>query len=180
MPIGTVASVEESRGYARIARVDGRRTVTIQAEVDTLVANTAEILTRFESDLRPGIETLGVDVSLAGEAKEGGETSASMLRALLIGLIGIFVILSFQFRSFVEPLTVMVAIPFALIGVVWGHVFMGIQISLPSMLGFASLAGIVVNDSILLVEFIKHRRRAGARRPRRPRRPAAIASARCS
>ena len=88
-----------------------------------------------------------------------------MLRALLIGLIGIFVILSFQFRSFIEPLTVMVAIPLALIGVVWGHVFMGIPLSLPSMLGFASLAGIVVNDSILLVEFIKHRRRAGSTTP---------------
>ncbi|TWU04754.1 efflux RND transporter permease subunit [Stieleria varia] len=75
-----------------------------------------------------------------------------------IGLVGVFVLLSFQFRSYFEPLVVMASIPFALIGVLWGHVIVGIDMTMPSALGFASLAGIVVNDSILLVLFLKERR----------------------
>ena len=78
-----------------------------------------------------------------------------MRRGFLIGIIGIFILLSFQFRSYLEPLVVMITIPLAAIGVVWGHLLVGIPLSMPSLVGFASLAGVVVNDSILLVTFIK-------------------------
>ena len=80
----------------------------------------------------------------------------------MIGCLGVFVILSFQFRSYIEPLIVMVAIPFAFVGVVWGHFLHGQSLSLPSMMGYASLAGVVVNDSILLVLFLKSQRVQGA------------------
>jgi multidrug efflux pump subunit AcrB len=81
----------------------------------------------------------------------------------LIGLLGIFALLSLQFRSYVEPLIVMLAIPMALIGVVWGHVIMMYPLSLTSLFGFVALAGIVVNDSILLIVFLKERRQELAR-----------------
>jgi len=84
-----------------------------------------------------------------------------MARGFIIGLLGIFILLSFQFRSYIEPAAVMVTIPLAIIGIVWGHVLMGLEISMPSIMGAASLAGIVVNDSILLVEFLKLRVREG-------------------
>ena len=84
-----------------------------------------------------------------------------MARAMGIGVLGVFMLLSFQFRSYIEPLIVMAAIPFALVGVILGHVLLGIDLSMPSMLGFVSLAGIVVNDSILLVLFIKMARKDG-------------------
>lgn len=74
----------------------------------------------------------------------------------MLGLFGVFVILSFQFRSYLEPFVVMLAIPLALIGVLWGHVLLGHPLSMPSIMGFVSLAGIVVNDSILLVQYIRH------------------------
>jgi multidrug efflux pump subunit AcrB len=93
-----------------------------------------------------------------------------MRRGFLIGIIGVFILLSFQFRSYIEPIVVMLAIPFALIGVVWGHILMGLELCMPSMMGFVSLAGVVVNDSILLVEFIKIRRREGLRIPDAARR----------
>ena len=83
------------------------------------------------------------------------ESLGGMVNAFGIGVFGVFCLLSFQFRSYQEPLVIMVTIPFAFIGVIWGHIFMGIDISNPSLLGFVSLAGIVVNDSILLVSFIK-------------------------
>jgi multidrug efflux pump subunit AcrB len=80
---------------------------------------------------------------------------------MMIGFIGIFILLSFQFRTFTEPVIVMLAIPFSLIGVIWGHGLMGVPISMPSLLGFIALGGIVVNDSILLVLFLKDARKQG-------------------
>ncbi|MHC4937597.1 MAG: efflux RND transporter permease subunit [Planctomycetota bacterium] len=161
VPLGTVATVEESRGLARIARVDRRRTVTVIGDVDSRYANTAVIMGIFGEEVIPGMKERGFDVSLEGEMSEGAETQKSMMRALLIGMIGVFVLLSFQFRSYLEPITVMLAIPFALIGVIWGHWAMGLALTMPSIMGFASLAGVVVNDSILLVAFLKRRRERG-------------------
>ncbi|MCP4401070.1 MAG: efflux RND transporter permease subunit [bacterium] len=162
-PLGSVASLQVGRGYGRIARIDGQRTVTITGELDSQKANAAQIVTLLQQEFLPDFETRYPDVRVAieGQAGETQKTGASMQRGFLIGLFGIFVLLSFQFRSYIEPIIVMLAIPFALIGVIWGHIFMGLNISMPSMMGFASLAGVVVNDSILLVEFIKMRRKDG-------------------
>ena len=163
VPLESVAELERSRGWARIARVDGIRTVSLQADVDTASSNTAEIVAELQRDFQPGFEARfpGVRVSFEGEIEEGATTRASMLRGIAIGLLGVFVLLSFQFRSYLEPVIVMAAIPFALIGVVWGHLLMGLNLSMPSLLGLVSLAGIVVNDSILLVVFVKTRRQEG-------------------
>lgn len=163
VPIGSVATPELARGYSRIARVNGRRTITILGNVDSKLVNVTELFGEMRRTLLPELSERypSVDVDFEGEVKSGNETGASMLRAFLLGLIGVFLLLSFQFRSYVEPLIVMLAIPMCLIGVVWGHLLMGLDLTLPSLLGFVSLSGVVVNDSILLVEFIKIRRRAG-------------------
>ena len=80
---------------------------------------------------------------------------------MLVALFGIFVLLSIQFRNYVVPLAVMSAIPLALIGVVWGHLLMGLDLSMPSIMGYVSLAGVVVNNSILLAHFIRMRTSKG-------------------
>lgn len=164
IPLAAVAEFEQERGWSRIARVNGMRTVTVRGGVDSRVANSAELLRRLQIDFLPGLVEQYPELrfEFEGETKEAGTTQRSMLRALLIGLPGVFAILCFQFRSYVEPLIVMVAIPLALIGVLLGHFLMGLDLSMPSMVGFASLAGIVVNDSILLVLFLKAERDAGA------------------
>jgi multidrug efflux pump subunit AcrB len=84
-----------------------------------------------------------------------------MSTAFIVGIAGVFMLLSFQFKSYSEPICVLTAIPMALIGVIWGHMLMGLDLTMPSMMGFISLAGIVVNDSILLVEFLKLRLEEG-------------------
>ena len=163
IPISAVAEWTEGRGRARIARHNAMRAVTLRGDLDTRVANAKQLLSLFKEDFLPEFSQKypGLQVSIAGEAEESGQTQISMLRALLLGMIGIFILLSFQFRSYAEPFIVMVAIPLALIGVIWGHVIMGVPISMPSLLGFSALAGIVVNDSILLVLFLKKSRAAG-------------------
>ena len=157
VPLNAVASITHSRGYAGIKRVDSDRTVTVTGDVDTRVANVADIIKDTNARFFPKLKTQfpNITIVVEGQSKEMKASMGGMAKALGIGIFGVFCLLSFQFRSYQEPLVIMITIPFAFIGVVWGHIFMGLDISMPSLLGFVSLAGIVVNDSILLVSFIK-------------------------
>ncbi|WP_428610056.1 efflux RND transporter permease subunit [Sedimenticola sp.] len=163
VPLSTVAWIEESRGYSRILRVNGTRTVTISGDLDTRIANAREVINHTLAHFLPDLLSRypGMQAAVEGQSKDTAKTGRSMLRSFAIGLVGIFILLSFQFRSYMEPLVVMSIIPLALIGVIWGHLLMGLSFTLPGIIGFTSLAGIVVNDSILLVEFIKLRVKEG-------------------
>ncbi len=163
VPLEVVAKVEEKREWARITRVDGQRTVTVQADVDARQSSGQSIVASLRKDWLEGFSARhpGVEVSFEGQTARSAETGASIRRGLMIGLVGIFIILSFQFRSYVEPLLVMFSIPLAFIGAIWGHVIMGYYLSMPSLIGTASLAGIVVNNAILLIQFIKAHRDHG-------------------
>ncbi len=163
VPLSSVAQIHPRRGWSRIARVDGRRTVTLRGDIDPQRANTMAIVGQIRSRFLPELQQHHpeVAVSFEGEPKEGVTTRRSILRGMLVGMLGVFILLSFQFRSYLEPLIVMAAIPLALIGVVAGHLLTGIHLSMPSVLGFVSLAGIVVNDSLLLVLFLKAERQQG-------------------
>ncbi len=162
-PLGAVAVLEQGRGFARIHRIDRKRTVSVQGEVDTARANTAEVVADLQARFLPGFRERfpGVNVTFEGEAAEGDTTGASILRGFILGLIGVFILLSFMFRNYLEPIIVMATIPLGLIGVVWGHMLLGLNMSMPSIMGFASLAGVVVNNAILIVEFTKIERREG-------------------
>ena len=163
VPLLIVADVEEVRGWARINRVDGRRAVTVQGDVDRDVANAQELLAlanrEFIPDLMQRYPDLSFDVQ--GESKESAETGQSIGRNVLLGLIGVYMLLALQFRGYLAPLTVMAVIPTALIGVVIGHLALGLDLTMPSIIGMASLFGVVVNDSILLVVFIRQEQANG-------------------
>jgi len=158
VPLGSVAEIVSDRSYTKINRIDRMPTVTVTGDVLLGVANANEVVKDTETRFLPELlkKYPGLQASTEGQNAEGAKTQASMARALGTGLLFVFLLLSFQFRSYTEPVVVMVLIPFALIGAVWGHLLLGIDFALPSMLGFISLAGIVVNDSILLVQFIKN------------------------
>lgn len=160
VPLATVADQQSTRGWSRISRVDRSRAATVFGDVDSRIISGSALVSRFRKEQHDSIcdQFPGVQFDFGGETKESRTTVVSLLTGAAIGLVGVFVLLSFQFRSYFEPLVVMAAIPLALIGVLWGHVIVGIDMTMPSALGFASLAGIVVNDSILLVLFLKERR----------------------
>ncbi|WP_024335696.1 efflux RND transporter permease subunit [Desulfotignum balticum] len=163
IPLPAVMTWEMDRDWARIARFNGMRAVTLRGDVDTRLANTKELMARFNNTYEPELTKTYPDIRLtiAGSLEETTYAQKSMFRSMMIGFIGIFILLSFQFRTFTEPVIVMLAIPFSLIGVIWGHGLMGVPISMPSLLGFIALGGIVVNDSILLVLFLKNAREQG-------------------
>jgi multidrug efflux pump subunit AcrB len=158
VPLQSVATVKQGRGFASINRVNSLRTVTVTGDIDPERANANEVIQHTRVNFLPDLtkEFPDVSVLLEGQEKEGKTTMAGMVKALLIGIFGVFIILSLQFRSYLEPIIVMVLIPLALIGVIWGHILLGLDLSMPSIMGFISLAGIVVNDSILLVTFIRN------------------------
>jgi HAE1 family hydrophobic/amphiphilic exporter-1 len=163
IPLSAIANIEEKREFSRITRIDHQRTVTISGDIDADTANTNEVIGDTRERFLDGLQQRypGMYISLEGEVKNSRETNTSVLTGFLLGICGVYFLLSFQFRNYREPLIVLMNIPLALIGVVWGHKLMGLDITLPSMIGFVSLAGIVVNDSILLVEFVKRRCREG-------------------
>ena len=157
VPLSSVARIEQARGFTRLTRIDRRPTVTITGDVDPRRGNASEIVAETLATRARALEARypGLAVGVEGQNADAAETQASMLAGASLGLIGVFLLLAFQLRSFAEPLAIMVIIPFALIGVLAGHYAMGLDMTLPSMLGVVSLAGIVVNDSILLVNHIK-------------------------
>lgn len=156
--LDSVADIQQVRGYARLHRVNGQRTVTVQGTLDTEIANAKDIMGITKKKFLPKLKQKYSQLrfSFVGQGKQNALTMASLQRNVLIGLFGVFLILSFQFRSYIQPIAVMLAIPLGFIGVVWGHLLLGLQLSMPSLVGLATLMGIVVNDSILLVTFIKN------------------------
>ena len=159
IPLGAVATLENGRGFARISRINSRRTVTIRGDVDTKVANTDEIISDTRSRFVPEFQRRypDVEIILEGQAKEAQKTGSSMRKAFMLGIFGIFILLSFQLKSYLQPIVIITAIPLAFIGVVFGHLIIGLELSMTSIMGFVSLAGVVVNDSILIVTFIQLR-----------------------
>jgi multidrug efflux pump subunit AcrB len=159
IPLSSVAELKLTRGQSRLHRVNGMRTVTIQGKLNTSIVNASELMKRVKNEFMPQLKKKyrGVKPAFQGQGKESADTAGSLVINLMIGIFGVFVILSYQFRSYVEPVAVMLAIPMGAIGVFWGHLALGLELSIPSLVGMATLAGIVVNDNILLVAFIKER-----------------------
>lgn len=157
VPLKAVAQITHERGYARINRYNRVRTITVQGDVDRMIANANDIVSDTQKRFFPVLKKKYPDikVGLGGQNEEGTKTRNSMNTGFVLGLIGVFIMLSFQFKSYIEPIVVMIIIPLSFVGVIFGHIALGIDFTMPSMLGFVAMAGVAVNNSILLVNFIK-------------------------
>ncbi|MBI1724093.1 MAG: efflux RND transporter permease subunit [Candidatus Tectomicrobia bacterium] len=164
IPFYEVAEADIRRGLAQIKRVDRKRVVTVIAEVDEVRANPTEILDDLRRNFFPALVERhpGIRLRFEGQAKESRESVGSLRRGFLIALAGIFVNLAIMFRSYFQPLVVMSAIPFGVVGAIWGHILMGLDISIMSLMGFVALSGVVVNDSLVLLDFVNRKIAAGA------------------
>ncbi|GAM62548.1 cation/multidrug efflux pump [Vibrio ishigakensis] len=122
IPLASIATFDFQRNYVRIERVNGLRTVSVFADVDNSKASSGEILNTFMKRELPELKSKypGLRFDFEGESKDSAKTGASMGKGFLVGLFGVFAILSYQFRSYLEPFVVMLAIPLAFIGVIWG------------------------------------------------------------
>ncbi len=163
MPFPQVATVEESLGFASIKRTDRRRIINVVADVDRRQANSNEIVADLKESALPRLAQSfpGLAFSFEGEQREQAEVLTAMGRGFLIAIFAIYSLLAVPLKSYAQPLLIMTAIPFGFIGAVWGHLLMGADMSMFSVMGGVALAGIVVNDSLVLVDYINQRRREG-------------------
>jgi len=163
IPFRTVAEIEYGRGYATIKRIDRRRVVSVSADVDEAVTNAREINTELNASLLPGLaaEFPGLQFRFGGEQRARNESLGSLWVNFSIALLAIYGLLAVQFRSYAQPAIVMSAIPFGLVGATWGHLAMGYNLSILSMFGIVALAGVVVNDSLIMIDLINRERAEG-------------------
>ncbi len=160
--LGDVADIQRGRGLNTIQRRDTQRLATVTAEIDDRQTTPLEV-TRLIEDRYADFEQQvpGYHLLFLGEKKEATDSMQGMLRALVVSLALIFFILASLFKSMLDPLVVMLAIPFGFIGVVVGHILFGYHLQFLSMVGFLALTGIVVNDSLILVDFARKLRLQG-------------------
>ena len=163
VPFSTVATAQMGRGFATISRVDRQRTISVTADVDEAVTNANRVLGDMEAGFLPDLlsSSPGVAYSLEGEQRDQQETLQGLAQGFALVMLGIFAMMAIPFRSYLQPLIVLSAVPFGIVGAVWGHVILGYSTSVLSMLGVVALAGIVVNDSLVLVSFINDHRKRG-------------------
>ncbi len=154
VPFGEVASVKISRGYASIKREDRKRVITVYADVNEKVANANEIRLYLKSRFLPSLQKKYGDLyfSMEGEGKEQKESFQDILRGFIIAMFAIYTLLAIPLRSFTQPFVIMLAIPFSFVGAMIGHMIMGMHLTILSMFGMVGLAGVAVNDSLVLTD----------------------------
>lgn len=158
--IASVAEINRTSGFARIKRMDRERALTVTADVDERAGTTsAEVNQQLKSYL-PTLfaEYPGYGFKLTGENEDSERSVQSMIQAAGIALLLIYALLATITNSFTQPLVIMMVIPFGIVGVILGLIFQGLPLGLMSMMGTVALAGIVVNNAVVLVDFINRYR----------------------
>ncbi len=160
VPFSQVAVVAPGRGFATIERVDRNRSVNVIASVDDLSTSTSDVVAALQSRILPTTMARypGVFYTFEGMQAEQRDATQGLRTGFFIALFAIFALLAIPLKSYVQPLIIMSAIPFGLVGAVWGHMLLGYEVSLMSMFGLVALSGVVVNDSLIMVAFINKKR----------------------
>jgi multidrug efflux pump subunit AcrB len=164
-PIGELADVTVVRGYSEINRLGQKRSITVTADIDVAKSTltSSQITADMEQRLMPDLlaEFPLVRVRWEGQQEQSNESLRSLGVGFVVALFAMFVLLTMEFKSYFQPFLILAAIPFGIAGAVFGHAAMGMPLTLFSMFGLVALAGVVVNDSICLIDFINMRVRAG-------------------
>ncbi len=164
IPFLQVANVELERGYTTLRRIGGKRVVVLSADVDADDTNAEAVLGKLTGDgffkalakAHPGVK-----VDLRGQRQQTMDSMDALLVSFPLALLGIYTILAGLFKSYLQPVIIMIVIPFGLVGAVIGHWLTGYDVTLLSLFGMVALTGIVVNDSLVLIDFINRGVRSG-------------------
>ena len=161
-PLGNVVTLHARRGFERLRHSGGQLAVKVTADVIEQIANANRIRADLQQDILPQLSArYPVQFAFTGQAEDQAATLGDMQRGMLYGLAMIYLVLAWVFGSYGWPLVVMSIIPFGLVGALFGHWVMGLDLTILSLFGFFGLSGIVVNDSIILVAFYKELRERG-------------------
>ena len=163
VPLAEIATVERGRAYTSISRRDARRTVTVSANVEPM-GETGQVQAALNSTILPELarDYPGLTYGYQGRQADMQESMQSLIGGFALSMLAVYFLLAIPFRSYSQPLIVMIAIPFGIVGAVLGHLMMGYNLSLMSMMGIVALSGVVVNDSLVLIDYANRQRREGA------------------
>ena len=160
VPLLQVVTLEPGRGPAVINRTDRQRSIKITADVEPGV-NANEVVSSFTEKTLSQIPLKfpGVRYSFEGEQKDQKDSVREIGLGFLASLVGMYVLIAIPLRSYLQPLIIMAVIPFGLVGAIWGHALLGMNLSIMSMCGLVALAGVVVNDSLVMVDYVNRHRK---------------------
>jgi len=164
MLLGQAANLSWGRAYTSISRIDARPIVSVTADIVQGVGNGTQIMQSIAEDDLPALlaETPGLSYDVGGEQREQGESMRSLAMGQVFALFIMYGLLAIAFRSYAQPLIIMLgAIPFGVVGAFWGHIVMGFDLSMISMMGIVALSGVVINDSLILIDAINNYRKEG-------------------
>ena len=158
-PITELAEIDVVRSYAAINRIDQARAITVSADIDDELPDSDRIVPTFQSGFLKDLEARYPEVRVRweGRQEQRAESFGSLRRGYVVAILLMFILLAIEFKSIVQPFLVLLIIPFGLFGAIVGHITLGIPLTLFSMYGIIALSGIVINDSIVLMDFINHR-----------------------
>lgn len=165
VPLLEVIEPEYGRGPASITRVDRFQTISIQGDVNTSAGfNSNEIVKKYIDEVLSNLSDRFPGVRFTFEGEQSDQRDS--IREMSIGFIGalmlMYVLMAIPLKSYLQPLIVMSVIPFGFVGAIAGHVIMGFNLSIMSMCGIVALAGVVVNDSLVLVDYVNRHRKTEA------------------
>ena len=163
IPFSEIASASIGFGSSTISRRDRRQVTTISAQVNEDIVASDEVISILESTILPriGLNYPGFNASFEGEQREQMDAISSLKIGFLIALFMIYALLAIPFKSYTQPLIIMAAIPFGIIGALVGHIVMGLAVGILSIFGIIGLAGVVVNDSLVLIDYVNKEREKG-------------------
>jgi len=163
VPFAAVAEMSFGKGYSTITRLNRKRTVTVSADIDPKIVEPAKIIKSISEDYIPGLLARypSVRYGLEGASREEAEFVGNLSLAAIAALCLIYALIAIPLRSYSQPLVIMSVIPFGAIGAVLGHLVMGEAVSMFSLFGLVALAGVVVNDSLIMIDFVNNALEAG-------------------
>ena len=166
-PLSEVADIVLATGPTTISRIDGRRIATVTADVNEAVTTPGIVNGELGTDILPalGASFPGLRYEFGGEQREQADAFAGLGRGFLLALLAIFALLAIPFRSYTQPLVTMAAIPMGLVGATLAHLLLDMELGMLSMFGIVGLAGVAVNGSLVMIDFINQERRAGLPMP---------------
>jgi len=165
VPFSAVANIEIGEGLSSIVRVDGQRSVNVSANINKDKVEPGRIMKEIEESYLPELLSRypSVTSKIDGEAKQQAEAQWDMLRGAFFALFAIYALIAIPLRSYSQPLIIMSVIPFGIIGAIFGHFIMDLSLSIMSMFGMVALIGVVVNDSLVMVDYVNKAREQGIR-----------------
>ena len=162
IPFSEVADISMKGGLSRIRRIDRKRVINIKAEINKKQVNINHLTKDLSQWLQDVLKAYpAVSYELEGEQKEQKESFSSLISGGIFVFFALYALLAIPFRSYLQPLIVMSIIPFSVVGAIIGHMIMGMNLTISSIMGMLALSGVVVNDSLVLVDYVNRRRREG-------------------